>query len=205
MQVRDRLIIAAVAAVVAIGAVWLLLVSPERHEASSLSAQIATEQASLATAQASLASARSAAAGYRGNVHALAQVTTAIPASVDEPSVLRTITRLAGTTVDVHSVSVGGSATTAQGTNALALTFQFNTTYGSLQNFLVKLDRLIRTDGTNLVASGRLFTVSSISFVPQPSNKISATVTANAFSQGGTGATGATGATGVAATAAVTP
>jgi hypothetical protein len=205
MQVRDKLILAVVAAVVAIGAIWFLLVSPERNQASSLSTQIASEQATLSSAQASLASARAAAAGYRGDVHALAQVTTAIPATIDEPSVLRTITKLAGTTVDVHSVNVGASTPTAEGANALALTFQFNATYASLQRFLTKLDGLIRTDGTNLAASGRLFTVSSIAFTPQGHNSTSATVGATAFSQGGTGATGASSATGVAATSAVTP
>jgi hypothetical protein len=203
MRARDKLIVAVIGAVVVIGAVWLLLVSPERNQASSLSTQIASEQATLSSAQASLASARAAAAGYPGDVHALAQVTTAIPTTADEPSVLRTIIRLAGTKVDVRNVNVGGSTATAEGQTALGLTFQFNATYASLQSFLDKLDRLVRTDGTNLAASGRLFTVSSITFAPKPPNGLSATVTATAFSQ--QGATGASGATGVAATAAVTP
>ena len=44
MKVRDRLILAVVAAVIVVGAVWLVLVSPERSKASNLGTQITTEQ-----------------------------------------------------------------------------------------------------------------------------------------------------------------
>ena len=220
MRVRDRLIVAVVAAVLVIGAVWLLLVSPERKQASSLSGQIATEQSALQSAEASLASARAAAARYLADIHQLGEVTTAIPANVDEPSALTTITRLAGTKVDVHEVSVGDSATsatamgttTSTGPQALALTVTFNATYESLQHFLVALDRLTKTDGTSIEADGRLFTVSSVTLAPQPPKETQATVTLTAFSQGpteaamgATGASGATGATTTTATAAVKP
>jgi len=204
MKVRDRLIIAAIAAVVAVGAVYLLLVSPERNQASSLSAQIVVEQATLASAETSLEQARTAAAGYLGDVHALAQVTTAIPTSADEPSVITTITKLAGTKVNVHSVSVGGSGATTAGPNSLGLTFSFHASYTTLQSFLTALDQLTRTDGTNVAAAGRLFTVSGVSFTPDQKSGTSASVTASSFSQVPT-AVGATTATGVTPTAAVTP
>lgn len=209
MKVRDRLIVAVVAAIVVIGAVWLLLVSPERNKASSLSAQIVTEQTALSDAKASLAASRSAAAGYPGDVRALVNVVTAVPASIDEPTVITTVTRLAGTKVDVHAIGVSSAdasssstATPATGSaNALALSFTFNTTYLGLQKFLASLDNLTQTDGTNISATGRLFTVSSIQFTPNGPGGIQAAISAQSYSQNIAGATGATTTT----TAAVTP
>jgi hypothetical protein len=208
MKVRDRLIAAAIAAIVVVGAVWVLLVSPERDKASSLSSQIVAAQTALSDAKASLAAARSAAAGYPGDVRALVNVVTAVPTSVDEPTVITTVTRLAGTKVDVHAIGVN-SASASTGTpapstgsaNALALSFTFNTTYLGLQKFLASLDNLTQTDGTNISATGRLFTVSSIQFSPNGPGGIAADVSAQSYSQNIAGATGATTTT----TAAVTP
>lgn len=195
MKVRDRLIVAVIVAVVAIGAVWLLLVSPERNQASSLSAQIAAEQAALGPAQAALSAARVAAAGYPGDVHQLAQVVRAVPRTADEPNLITTITQLAGTAVDVHEVNVGGAAASAAGPTGLGLTFTFESSYGALQRFIDALDRLIATDGTNILANGRLFAIQGVSLAPNlPGGGVKATVTAVSYLQ--TPATASTGATG---------
>lgn len=208
MRPIDKLIAAVVAAVLLVGAVYVLLVSPQRSQASSLSAQIATEQGALASAQASLAAARTAVTGYGGDVKQLAEVVEAVPVNVDEPSVIRTITKLAGTAVDVHQLNVAGGTGVSQGPTALGLSFTFNATYGSLQSFIATLDRLVSTDGTNLAANGRLFTIAGITFTPNGDkiNSSRASVTAASYSQTPGvfgGAAAATG--GVSSTAAVTP
>ena len=56
MKVRDRLVLAVVAAIAVIAAMWLVVVSPERNQVTTLSGQIAGERESLQTAQAQLAS-----------------------------------------------------------------------------------------------------------------------------------------------------
>lgn len=209
MKVRDRLVVAVILAVVVVGAVWVLLVSPERSQVSSLSAQIAAEQATLATAQSGLASARQTATHYVDDVHAISQVASAVPPSIDEPAIISLITKLAGGQVDFHSITVGGANATAGGPIALGLTFTFHATYNSLQSFLDSLDRLAATDGTNIAAQGRLVTVASVALTPIPPKSTSATVTAFVYSQGAaaapTGATGGTGATGTVQTTSVTP
>jgi len=202
MKVRDRLIVAVIAAVVVIGAVWLLLVSPKRGEASSLQTQIASEQVALASAQATLASDKVAAAGYLSDVRALAQVTAAIPSTADEPGVITTITKLAGTQIDVHEADLSYGS----GSTSLGLVFSFSASYGTLQSFLNTLDRLTITDGSNISADGRLFTITGIALTPYPPHGAKATVTAAAYSQAGTSATtGASGATGSTATTTAAP
>jgi hypothetical protein len=183
MRVRDRLLLAVVAAVIVVGAVWLVLVSPERSKASNLSAQITTERAALASAQASLAAARAMAAGYPADVAAISHVMTAVPPDPQESNIVTTITKLAGTSVDVHEISVGGPSASAAGPVAIGLTFTFKTTYSALESFIAKLDNLLKTDGTSIDASGRAFTVNSVSLQPLPPNKTTATVTVAAYSQ----------------------
>lgn len=183
MRVRERLILAVIAAVIVVGAVWLVLVSPERSKASNLGTQIATERSALASAQATLATARATAAGYPADVAAISQVMTAVPPDPQEPNIVTTITKLAGTSVDVHEISVGGPAATASGPVAVGFTFTFNTTYTSLENFIGKLDNLLKTDGTHIDASGRAFTVNSVSLTPLAPNRTTATVTVDAYAQ----------------------
>jgi Type II secretion system (T2SS), protein M len=197
MSVRDRLIVAGVAAVIAIGAVWLVLVSPERSKASSLSSQISTERAALATAEGALASAHAAAAGYLGDVHSIKQVLAAAPAVSDEPGLVTLFTKLAGTPVDVHEIDVGSPGVDASGLDALGLSLTFHATYQSMQNFISALDRLIATDGTSIKVGGRLVTIDSVTLSSYKNDTTTAAVTATVYSQGAApAATGATGATG---------
>lgn len=210
MRVRDRLIIAVIAAVVVVGAMWVLLVSPERGQVSSLSSQITAERAALGTAELQAAAARSAANGYVGHLHQIDEVMRAVPQTPAEANVVATIDQLAGQKVDFRTLSLGAGGATASGPTSLTTTFTFWTTYAGLQSFLTSLDNLTQTDGTALNASGRLFTVTNVALVPlgaasgAPVNGTSATITAQAYLQnvpaapttapgGATGATGSAG------------
>jgi hypothetical protein len=203
MRVRDRLVLAVVAAALLAGAMWVLLVGPQRSQVSSLSTQIDTARAALVTAQSRLASARSAAAGYVDDVHQISEVLTAIPPSPGEAAVIRTITRLAGTKVDFHELAVASGGATATGPVSLGLTFSFAGSYQHLQNFLAALDALATTDGSKVHASDRLFTIGSVSLSPQSPTTTTASVTASVYLQGAaavatvpTGTTSPTGLTG---------
>jgi Tfp pilus assembly protein PilO len=195
MKVRDRLVLAVVAALAVIAAMWLIVVSPERKQVTTLSGQIASERLSLQDAQAQLASARVALAGYAGHVHQIQSALRAIPVTPQESALVRTIVNLAGTKVDFHNLDVQGGGAGAAGATELSLSFQFHATYGNLQNFLKEVDDLAKVDGTTLDAGGRLFTINSISLTPVPPSSTSASVTAVVYEQAGPiGPTGATGA-----------
>ena len=203
MRVRDRLVVAVIVAALIAGAMWILVVSPERSQVSSLSTQITTARASLVAAQTQLARARSAAAGYVDDVHQISEVMTAIPPGPGEAALIRTITRLAGTKVDVHELDLANGGATATGPVSLGLSFTFDTTYHNLQNFLAALDALTTTDGSKVNAHDRLFTVGSVSLVPLSPTTTKASVTGSAYVQGAaavatapTGATSPTGTTG---------
>lgn len=203
MRVRDRLVVAVIVAALIAGAMWILVVSPERSQVSSLSTQITTARASLVAAQSQLARARSAAAGYVDDVHQISEVMTAIPPAPGEAALIRLITRLAGTKVDVHELDLANGGATASGPVSLGLSFTFDTSYHNLQNFLAALDALTTTDGSKVNAHDRLFTVGSVSLVPLSPTTTKASVTGSAYIQGAAavatapaGATSPTGTTG---------
>jgi len=203
MRVRDRLVLAVIAAALIAGAMWVLLVAPERTQVSSLSTQIDAARAALVAAQSQLASARTAATGYVDDVHQIAEVMKAIPPSPGEAALIHTITKLAGTKVDFHELDVANGGATATGPVSLGLTFTFNTGYHDLQNFLAALDGLTTTDGSKVNASDRLFTIGSVALAPLSPTTTKATVTASVYLQGAaaaatvpTGTTSPTGLTG---------
>lgn len=203
MRVRDRLVVAVIVAALIAGAMWILVVSPERSQVSSLSTQIVTARASLVAAQTQLARARSAAAGYVDDVRQISEVMTAIPPAPGEAALIRTITSLAGTKVDVHQLDLANGGATSSGPVSLGLSFTFDTSYHNLQNFLAALDALTTTDGSKVNAHDRLFTVGSVSLVPLSPTTTKASVTGSAYIQGAAavatapaGATSPTGTTG---------
>jgi Tfp pilus assembly protein PilO len=125
MTIRDRLVASVIVAAVAVGLMWVTVVSPKRSAASSLTTQISAAQATLAGAQQALASAQQAESSYVANVHAVSQLTSAVPRTDDEPGLLTLISRLAGNhSVEFHTVTLG-TPTPSTGLSTLDLTFSF--------------------------------------------------------------------------------
>lgn len=116
MSRRDQLLLIGVIAVVAIGAFYLLLVSPERKSASNLDTQLAAVQARRDQAVQSVTVALAAKARYPGNVTALRRLTPAMPPVDSTSSLLRQIDAAAVRAhVDFSSITLsssGGSAPT---------------------------------------------------------------------------------------------
>jgi hypothetical protein len=179
MKSRDRLVLAAVAAVFVLGAMWLLVVSPERGKVSTLNTQITAERGALATAQATLDNARQAVTAYVPNVHQINQVMRAVPTSAAEDEVIKTISKLAGTNVDWQAFNVGSGGASGVGPVSLGLTFNFQANYGNLQSFLTAIDSLTSTDGASVTSHGRLFTIQSVSLTPSPNSSTKATIIAD--------------------------
>ena len=207
MRVRARLVVAVIVAAAIAGGMWIMLVSPERQQAATLSTQVTAERAALTAAEASVLSARRAVTGYVGHLHQIDQVMRAVPPIPAEAEVVATIDRLTGKKIepDFRAINVGTNSSTAAGPVSLGLSFTYWTTYQGMQHFLAALDRLALTNGASVRTSGRLFTVTSITLTPlnsseAPPNVESATVTAQVYVQGApsspTPATGATGAVG---------
>ena len=85
---RNSMLLVAVAAVAAVGAYWMLVLSPKREEAVALDTQITAKQAALATAEAEVATYEQARKHYKANYSMVARLGKAVPADDDVRSLL---------------------------------------------------------------------------------------------------------------------
>lgn len=88
MTTRDRMVIIVVLALGAIVASWMLVVSPKRQQASTLSTQVSGEQSQLDTARSQVAAGEAAKSAFAGQYAQLAKLGEAVPPDDDVPSLI---------------------------------------------------------------------------------------------------------------------
>lgn len=218
MTGRDRIVLIVVVVIAALGAAWLLLVSPERKKAGELAGQVSQAQSALQTAEGQLSQARSAQAKYADAYTAVVSLGKAVPAQQEMPALVYQIAQASdGRNVDFASISTSsgpGSATPASSTAAASagfqqvpVTFNFTGSFFDLQRLFTSFNRFtMRTASGDLAVTGRLLTVQSVKLAPiatsatqkssSSSSQLSGTVTATAYvlpaEQGLTGGAAAT-------------
>jgi Tfp pilus assembly protein PilO len=205
MTARDRLVLMIVAALAIVGAAYLLVVSPERKEASKVSGEVSLASSRLASAESKLAEAHQAQIRYSAAYASIVTLGKAVPTSEEVPSL---IYQLAQAThqknVDFSSIASGSGAGGAPAISSPAeaaasasaaftqmpFTFVFTGTYADLEKLFAKVDsNVVRRSTGQLQVNGRLLTIQSVKLGPlpsagspsQPSNHLSGTITATAY------------------------
>jgi Tfp pilus assembly protein PilO len=192
---RERTALIAVALVAILGAVWLLVVSPERKQANQLSAQVIAAKSQLASAESKEASARTAQSQYATAYAAVVSLGKAVPASDEVPALIDQLTQASNQkNVDFNSITSGGSgssgtsasAAAASASSALPFTFAFEGSYFALEHLMRQLADFAKlTPKGTIRVSGRLLTIQSVKLAPSGSltspNKLTGTVTATAY------------------------
>lgn len=201
MTGRDRMVLMAVIVVVILGAGWMLVVSPERNKANSVSAEVTTAQATLASAEGELSKARAAQAQYAAAYSSIVSLGKAVPASKEVPSLILQLARASEqrnvffSSISATSASgaAGSSAAaaTAAGFTAMPFTFTFNGSFFALERLMRNLTAFTtRTASGALKVNGRLLTIQSVNLTPSsksgtpgssPSAELSGAVTASAY------------------------
>jgi hypothetical protein len=209
MTVRDRLVLMVVVVLAALGAGWLLVVSPERNKAAKLQNEVTSASSQLSAAASQLANARAAQARYSAAYASVVRLGKAVPPGREVPSLVYELAQASDQKhVDLSSIvygaagsssSGGGSAgsTAAQASNAslagftqMPFTFVFNGSYDDLYNLFKQLNRFtVHTASGGLEVSGRLLTIQSVKLAPLSSEGkhggasagLSGTVTATAY------------------------
>jgi hypothetical protein len=117
MTRRDRIMVLVIGLALTTAAGWFLLLSPMRDEASTLSAQVATQQATLTTALADVAVGLEARRAYPRDYATVARLGAAVPEDDNVASLLVQVEHAADATdVEFRSLKVGsasGAATAA--------------------------------------------------------------------------------------------
>jgi Tfp pilus assembly protein PilO len=194
MTGRDRIVIIGVAVVVALAAAWMLVVSPERKQASQLSAEVATDQTQLASAEGKVASARVAQSQYAAAYAAIVNLGKAVPPSQEVPSLIDQLARAShGKDVEFTSIAGGssGSGSAPASFTSQPFTFTFEGSYFDLEHLFSQLtDFATLSASGNLQVSGRLLTIQSVRLAPgatgsetsaSTAGKLTGSITATAY------------------------
>src|SRR4051794_35667037 len=111
MTTRDRLALIGISTLAVLGLVWLMLVSPERKEASKLSSQITQAKEQLATAESEAATAHSAQTRYGAAYASVVRLGKAVPPSEEVPALIYQLARASNQKhVEFSSITTGSGA-----------------------------------------------------------------------------------------------
>ena len=188
MGARLKLIITAVVALVVVFAMWSLVVSPERSKASKRLGQISSARAQLASAQQQVVVAEQARSQYPADVRSLAALSESVPPGNPIPQLIDLVNSIEiKHKVNYTATSVSPGAANG-GLTPVTLSFQFISDYLDLQQFVQDFDSLTQSNGSSVLANGRLVTVNSISLAPAASS-LNASVNMTAYETAPTAAT----------------
>jgi hypothetical protein len=164
---------------------WFLLVSPKRAEATQLKTEVAALEITVNEAR--------IAAMPRSNedtkpiaVADIFRLAKAMPAVPDMPGILLELDRIAEET-GVQFQSVAPEASSVVGDyQTVPITLAFDGNFYELSDFLFRLRTLVGVRGGELRASGRLFSVETISFAESPKKfpELTATLSVVAYVYG---------------------
>jgi type IV pilus assembly protein PilO len=173
---------------------YFALIKPQGAKLKSIKAKESTAQAALAAYNQKVVAARSAPKIEVADVYRLAK---AMPATTDMPDLLLELSQLARDT-GIRFDSISPQAPVALGTyTVLPISVTFNGTFYDLADLLYRLRSLVNVHAGRLDATGRLFTVDTLTFGQSPLKfpRIQATLVIDAYVYG----------SGAAPAAAVTP
>ena len=165
------------------GALWFALVHPQGSKLKSLKAEAASLQQQIDDQRAKTAAARGAPKIHVADVYRLAK---AMPDQTDMPDLLLELSQLARETgIQFDSIEpqapVGGS-----GYTVVPINVSFNGNFFNLADLLYRLRTLVDVHNARLEATGRLFTVDTLTFTEAPQHfpRIQADLVIDAFVYG---------------------
>jgi hypothetical protein len=209
MTQRDRTLIGVVVAALVVAAAWFLVLAPQRKEAGSISADVASERQALTQAQSDAAAGLAAKRGYDHAYTTVARLGAAVPEDDNVPSLLLQVQRAAEAThIDFRDLRVGGGsgaapppaapadptqATTATlppgaavgsaGFPTMPFSFTFTGDFFRLSDFVGRLERFLVVTNRRMLVSGRFMTLDGIALTAGPDGfpQIQANVSATAY------------------------
>ena len=156
---RSALALGGAALVLVLAALWFVVVSPKRSEASKLESDVAAAQAELAQRKADLARPSAAVTVRASDGFRLAK---ALPEDANVASVMLDVDRLAGR----HGLTLEGFQPTAvvpvTSYYAQPVTVTVQGRFGSVSRFLGDLRQLVNVRNGRLVVDGRLYSVTEV-------------------------------------------
>lgn len=208
MSVRDRTVLLVLAVAGVLGALWFLVVTPERQRAVAAAGQLTAVDARRSTALSAQATALTARSHFPTYVSDISLLARAVPAGPGVSALLKQLESTAARDhVNVRSITVAGGSSasgpgavtstpttqpataTTSGTPGAAATlpstsysFAFEGSFLDLERFFDGVNHYTAVDGSDLRVHGRLLSLQSVNLtLRQDSSGMEAAVTANAY------------------------
>jgi hypothetical protein len=195
MSTRGRSLLAVVATIGLLVALWMLAVAPKRQQAAQLAIGVAQAEQRRDAATAQAATAEQARATYARDYATVARLGKAVPVNADVPSLVFQLESAARRAkVDFRAVTVldsapdappaaGAAAPAGGGIEPVPFSFKFEGTFFGLQKLLSQIDRFARVKGTHVSVDGRLLTIDGVTLNPGRGGppQIQGLVTAKAY------------------------
>lgn len=214
---RDRILLVAIAVVLAGFGFFHFALSPARHRAANLEPKIAAARTQLVQAQGKYAAGRAAAGTLRTSAPSFTAAERAVPAEADIPALLRLLQRGAREAhVSMQSISLSGPSATStsaspaspsapitsgattgsSGATEIPVSLTFEGGYQALNRLVARLDRLVTVSGNRVHAAGPLVGISNVSLSGMSGASLTVNLTAVIYQRSaaptavsGTGAT----------------
>ena len=164
-------------------AVWFLVVSPKRAEATTLGDDVISAELELGAAQLKAKRPRAASAGTQvSDVLGLAK---AMPSSADAPGLVLEIDRLARAAgITLGSITPSDPAVDGSGATTIPVVVTAEGSYRQITRFLARARGLVTFRHGRIRAHGRLFTLQAIELSESSAHgfpSLDATITLDAF------------------------
>ena len=166
---------------------WFVVVRPQSHKASSLAAQTASVQSQITSNLAAIAAQKNATAVVAPKIRVadVYKLAKAMPSAVDMPDILLELSQVANDAgVDLQNISPNPPA--SDGTIGLGMSVSGD--FFTVTDLLYRLRNLVTVRNGALEATGRLFSVDTISFSPSGAGKIDATIALHTYTYNGSAA-----------------
>ncbi len=197
---RDRKIVMLLIPAALVAAYWILLLSPKRDEQASLQNQLTQAEGARQIAAQRVSQLSAAKQSFTKDYATVLSLGKSIPDTLDMPSLLLQLdASAAGTDIHFTQIQAGqrnappsgassssnttasGSSSGMPGLDSVPLSFQFTGSFFHLADFFHQLKRFVQVANGNLLVSGRLITINSLTFSTTTYPALTAAVSATVY------------------------
>jgi type IV pilus assembly PilO-like protein len=179
-----------------LGVGWMLVVSPVKKHIASLEQQTLATQQEIAQRIAAAHPVTSASSTPQIHVADIYRIAKAMPSITDMPDILLELDQTAAASgVSMSSISPGAPSPGVSGYSAIPISLSVTGDFYQLTDLLYRLRNLVSVRNGALDATGRLFSVNSVTLAPAGGGLESASLTLQTYLYGTVSAPGTSAAT----------
>jgi type IV pilus assembly protein PilO len=156
---RDRIMLMVLAAGIVLFAGWWFAIKPAKSDAQTARTEMESVESQLANARAELAQTSATRVSRASRTAQTVKLSKATPPAPRIPEALVELQRLAVRSGITITTITGGDATSTGGTSGNPLTLEVKGSFYEVDDFLFRLQNMVRVNSSGLHVGGRLFSL----------------------------------------------